>query len=468
MDTFQSLLLRFVDLWISPLGQVFQSLLIVLICASSLSLIRNGKQQIYQKDLRRARLHFYTVIILHVVSIFLNLNLLYPLVGLQSQFYDAYAQFLWSISLLTIGWLWIKPARQRQYLIYKRSLYLAVILLFLLHTFKILEAMLAPSLIVIPYIIIWRALQYLAAIFLFFVYLNHSGRLLWTSFTFIFLQILGLSLEMWFIPPTIFFQGFTQTIAFLLSSQIFLVLTFDAFELERGSLSAPIILSENMSVIPEIKTIQAWLHASLKNDRSLIPYTLCKALAHTFYADACLLFQLGDDKNSIEIISGIIQDPLKPLLSSTLDLKSDIHLSNRSIQYHEAESFPNWMQRIIRKVRITRINSAWHTPFYLGKHKYYLLFLSHNIYWNDFHDKHLQKAKPLVVQILQKYLGEENSQTQMETLQPATSNPHLELMQSAFESDKDIADVESELKLALEEYNRIRKILEERGLGQQL
>jgi hypothetical protein len=42
----------------------------------------------------------------------------------------------------------------------------------------------------------------------------------------------------------------------------------------------------------------------------------------------------------------------------------------------------------------------------------------------------------------------------------------MELMHSEINYKKDIHQVESELQLALEEYNRIREILEERGIGQ--
>ncbi len=76
-----------------------------------------------------------------------------------------------------------------------------------------------------------------------------------------------------------------------------------------------------------------------------------------------------------------------------------------------------------------------------------------------------KKIMPDLVQFLHKYFSEEHHQLPEKGPSKTSQNPFLDLMRTEINQTKDIHQVEAELQLALEEYNRIRKILEERGIG---
>lgn len=463
MSILQDQLLVFIDLCISPIGLIFQSAFLIIISFTSLSLCSSTKHQIHKKDLKRAKTTFTSVILLNLLIL---LQHLLPLPFSES-LEAALQQAVWSLNLILVGWLWIKPSQQPQFVLFQKVFILTTIGLFLLHSAQAIEYLLGNSQTTIPYTLIWKIFHYIVCIFLFFAYLQHKGKTLWASALFVILHVLSLDINHFFIIPFTFAQGFFQLIAFLLSSQIFLVLALDKTELKRHTHSTPLILSENFAAIPDSGLVQAWLQSNLHDQYAIPPYSLCKALAKTFHADACLIIQILESKTAIKVVCGFTLKKDVQISPRTVALPEEIVIQKRSVLYHEPDPFPAWLKLTMLKVNLSHSRSAWYIPLKIGTERMYMLFLSQNLYWDDEHILYFKGLIPHVVQILHNFLSEEPAPLPAPKSAPS-SNPFLDLMQSEIDYHKDITQVEEELKLALQEYNRIRKILEERGIGQQL
>ncbi len=450
----------------SSSGLILQSILITLFLCNSLSLMNAAKQQIQKKDLHHARVTFIIVIFLNLALVGAYLAKSSNILTLPDSFYSALAQLVWSWNLILIGWLWIKPAHQSQFLIYKRIFLCTAIGFFLIETFQPVEMLFSPIEITIPYSLIWRVFEFIVGIFLFFIYLLHTGKMQFASIAFALLQILGLGADRIFTISPQFAQTFSQLLAFLFSTKIFLALAVDYSELENDASISPVILSENLSAIPNAANTKAWLQTTLENDASILPFALCKALAHTLCSDTCMIVQTVKGKSEIKIVCGYSLSHQKQLMPQTILIEDEIITQKRSVLFHDPESFPVWVKALIKNVHQSRTKSAWYLPTESSGKKYFLVFLSQKNQWADSHIAYLKKIMPELVQILHNYFGEEHVLLPEKKPLETSSNPFLELMQSEINDTKDIQQVEAELQLALEEYNRIRKILEERGIGQ--
>ncbi len=466
MEMIADSFLSIVDFLSSSSGLVLQSILITLLLVSSVSLVNAAKHQIQKKDLRHAKFTFIIVILLNLIMISAILVKNSDISMLPASFYNALQQLVWSCNLILIGWLWIKPAYQSQFLIYKRILLCTAIGFFLIETFQPIEMLFSPTEIVIPYSLIWRVFEFMVGIFLFFVYLLHTGKMQLASLAFSLLQILGLGANKIFTVTPLFAQTFSQLLAFLFSTKIFLTIALDYSDLENAAQISPVILSENLAAIPNTAIAKAWLQTTLENDASILPFALCKALAHTLCSDACLIIQTAKTKPEIKIICGYSVSHQKQLIPQIVLIEDEIVTQKGSVLFHDPESFPVWIKALIKKVHHGRTKSAWYIPIHSSGKKYSLLFLSQENQWADSHIAYLKKIMPELVQILHNYFGEEHLLLPEKKPLETSSNPFLDLMHSEINQTKDIHQVEAELQLALEEYNRIRKILEERGIGQ--
>jgi len=466
MDMIPGSLLTIMELLSSTPGLIFQSALIIFLSLGSISLINSARRQIHKKDILHARVAFIAVILLNLLLISLYFVQISNALEIPSPFSDALQQLVWSYNLILIGWLWIKPSHQSQFPIFKKIFLCTAAGIFVLETFQLIEMLFSPVAISIPYAMIWKVFEFIVGIFLFFVYLSHSGKMQSASLLFALLQILGLGADRIFTVSPLFSQGFSQILAFLLSSQIFLALSLDYSEMEKNSGRSPVILSENLAAIPNSTIIRGWLQANLESDRSILPFSLCKALAQTFCSDACLIIQVAKSKTEIKIICGYSLKHHKPLVQRVILADEEIVTQKKSVLFHDSEEFPAWIKMLIKKIQHSHAKSVWYIPLESMRQKYFLIFLSQELQWTNDHIAYFKKILPDLVQILHIYFGEDRMLLPEKQPAAASSNPFMELMHSEINYKKDIHQVESELQLALEEYNRIRKILEERGIGQ--
>ncbi len=450
----------------SSSGLILQSIFITLLLISSLSLIHAAKQFIQKKDSQHAIFTFIIAILLNVCLICAHLIKISNIFMLDDSLYNALQQLVWSWNLILVGWLWIKPVHQPQSLIFKRIFLCAAIGFFLIETFQPIEMLFSPVEISVPYSLIWRVFEFLVGIFLFFVYLLHSGKMQFAGIAFALLQIFGLGADEIFTITPQFAQTFSQLLAFLFSTKIFLALAVDYSELENNTHISPVILSENLTAIPSTANTKAWLQTTLENDASILPFALCKALAHTLCSDACVIVQTVKGKSELKIICGYSLSHQKQLLPQTIFSEGEIITQKKSVLLHDPESFPGWVKALIKNIHQLRTKSVWYLPVESSGKKYFLVFLSQKDQWADIHIAYLKKIMPELVQILHIYFGEEHILLPEKKPSETSSNPFLELMRTEINDTKDIQQVEAELQLALEEYNRIRKILEERGIGQ--
>ncbi|HAF61948.1 MAG TPA: hypothetical protein DCK95_06440 [Anaerolineaceae bacterium] len=467
METFPEQWLAFLDGSTSPIGLLVESLLLIIISAVMISLSKASRGHIHEKDLKRASNSFTIIIFLNIISIVLTIFQSTQVLLFTEHFYQAFHQFIWSINLIVVGWLWIKPSQQTHYSIFKMIFICASLGFFILEVGQVVEFIFQPSEISVPYTIIWKTFQYIVCFFLFFVNFGNTGNLFWSGLLFTLLHIVGLGLDSITNLPQSFNQNIAQLVAFLLSSHTLLAISIDPAAMEQRSSDIPIIFSENVAAIPNAEIIQSWLQADIQNEKHLLPFAFCKALARTFFADACLLIQINKpDQLKIQCGYSITADrQILPLQVSSLE---NIVVQQRSVIFHETDSFPGWVKAIIKKTNQSKTRSVWYVPIEIIPQKYYLLFLSCKVYWNEEHIAHFKRIQPYIAQFLWKYLGSnQQSPLSNKKADAKSDNPYIDLMQTVVDPSKDIEQLEEELKLALEEYNRIRNILEERGIGQQ-
>ncbi len=450
----------------TPSGLALQSIVIIFLVISSLSLLNAVKNQISKKDLQRARISFLVVLILNVCAAcayFLNISDLLPI---PESFYEALHQFVWCLNLILIGWLWIPPYHYERVKIFQRIFAWAAVAFFFFQAFQFIEWMVSPFEVLIPYPMIWRVFEFTAGIFLFFLYIPRFKEISFPGFVFLLLQIFGLGADEIFIISPQFSQMFSQLLAFLVSTQVFLVMEFNPVKQKNASPVKPVILSENMTVIPDSALANAWLQTTLVNDTSLLPFSFCKALSLTLCADCCLILEIKKLKSEFKLVCGYSTHQKKQILPQAVLLNEDIVIQNKSVLFHQSENFPHWIKAVIQKTHHTGTLSALYIPVPIENKEYVLLFSSTQDQWSEPHLTYLKEIMPGLVQILHAYFGEEHLLLPENKPEKTSSNPFLDLMRSEIDHTKDIQEVEAELQLALEEYNRIRKILEERGIGQ--
>lgn len=467
METFPEQWLVFLNSSTSQIGLVVESLFLILISAGMISLLRSSQVQIHQKDLKRSTDSFIIVIFLNLIAIALWISQLTETFLFQEYFYQAYYQLKWSISLISIGWLWIKPSQQSRFSIFKRIFITTSFIFFLLQAGQLIELFFHSSGLIVPYSIIWRVFQNIVGIFLFFVFLENRGNLLWSGLVFTGLQIIGLGLSSITNLPHMFFQSAAQMIAFLFSTHTLLAVSIDQAALKQISEAKPVLLSENVAAIPNTEMIRAWMQVDHKDEEKVLPFALCKALAATVFADACLFIH-ADESDQIKIKCGYSIAPNRQILPIQIISPEKVVLQQRSVIFHEMESFPVWVKAIIKKSGLSKIRSVWYVPIRIVPLKYYLVFMSRNVFWTEQHVAYMKQIQPYIDQVIWKYVDASRSTPQPVYQENQNStNPYINLMRMETGSDKEIEVLEEELKLALEEYNRIRNILEERGIGQE-
>lgn len=468
MDTLVDQLFNFIDFTISPLGLIIQSLMITLIILTTLSLLNAARMQIEEHDLHRARSSLYCVLGLQVIMVVLHLSFSLEWWQIPALILPAFQDVVWTINLILIGWLWFKPSQQSQFSIFKMTLLLSTLVLFLLQAFQIIEFVFSPLEISVPYDLIWKIFEFLVSLFLFVSYITHTNHFTWSSILFVTLHIIGLSINNILAISPLFIKEITQMIAFLLIPQLFIALSFNSQVLEKKQQSIPVLLSENVAVVPSFQLINAWLHTVLENNGKMLPYTLCKALARTFFADECFIIETDSTNPIIKLLCGSALKPHKQILPSAIQNEHEIVIQQRSVLYHNADSYPLWIKELLNRMHLPRVQSVWYIPLPINRHPTLLFLTSRKFLWNQEHIEMSKYILPYLVQILQNHFQDDQIVAKKEDQSAISSNPFLDLMKSEIDYRNDPQHIEEELKLALEEYNRIRKILEERGIGQSL
>jgi hypothetical protein len=465
MDKIAALFASMINFLSSSSGLILQSIFITILVMCAFPLLNVHSQQIDKKDLSRAQRTFLLIILLNLGLIGVRLNHLFPIIALPENFYNAYPQLVWCCNLVLIGWLWIKPARQIQFSVFKLILLCTAIVFCLLETFQPIEMLVAPMKIEIPYTLMWRIFEFITALFLFFLFLFNTGKAQAAAILFAILQILGLGADKILNVTPLFAQTFSQLLAFFFTSMIFEALLFDFSNSEKDIQFPPPILSENQNALPTLSLTESWLQTALESESSVVPFALCKALAATVCADSCLIIQQETTRPEMKVICGYSLTRQKRILPQALTLTEEIITQKKSVLFHQEETFPVWIKVLMRSVHQIDAESAWYVPLDGFAEKYLLVFLSKKDQWSEPHRKYFKKIMPDLVQFLHKYFSEEHYQLPEKGPSKTSQNPFLDLMRTEINQTKDIHQVEAELQLALEEYNRIRKILEERGIG---
>ncbi len=234
---------------------------------------------------------------------------------------------------------------------------------------------------------------------------------------------------------------------------------------------------------PEINSVQpineemliTWLKVIQTQGKTDIASDFLNAIRLTFYADDAILASSSKMKQSPEIIA-MIGDDLK---HSHLQ-KKEVPLSlfeswfkkeKKGFILNKSDSFPAEVDSFLKTAGFEKPISLL---FYLippstnSDKQFALLFLSKKSHWNEQHLRCLETGKSELFPVLQNMDVEKRSENgaqndllgikDISSLIHQSKNHTNRLKES--DSEK-ISRLESELKLALEEYDRVLKLLEE-------
>jgi len=463
METFTAAIHSLVEVLSSPVGLFEQSFFTTLLILNAFLLIRSARKQMYKKDFQRIQITFITVIVLNLLLLIIQFFHL-PSLSTSAIVYPAFQQLVWSYNLISLGWLWLKPAKQDQFSVFKHIFLCTALGLFLMESFNIFNVSLASSQISALYTSIWEIFHLITALFLLILFLFYTKNAPAESVSFALLHILSISLGQIAGISLQFSQAFFQLLACFLLLKVFKVYIYDFSKIENNL--SPAILLENQNVMTNAQVTKAWLETALEHEKKVLPYTLCKALAFTFCADDCLLIHIEKSKRAIKIICGYSLKHKKHLLPKTSLLMDLPIYPNKTALFHQNESFPDWIKTLLKTIHQEQAETVWYIPIEGLKGKYGFIFLSQKEQWSEPHQNYVTTIMPELVQFLQFYFGEETSVLPENKLPQTGTNSIIDLIDRKNDVSKDVRQVEEELQLVLEEYSRVLKILEEHGKGQ--
>lgn len=243
-----------------------------------------------------------------------------------------------------------------------------------------------------------------------------------------------------------------------------------SYEKKQSSSSLPIATRE-MAFLPDPGILKSWLNLALKNQPALISEFFLNALALTLQADSIYILKYDTQKEIISIPAIYPTKKSSPSLPIILepDLSKEIKvlLEKNHTNIYKIEGYTP--QSILNLINISGSSSPVNSIFFsmrLYRKKSTvigLLLCSHKTIWDQDHLTYLTEVKNEMVQFLQKIFPDHSFKKATKTSE--TTDEREERLQDTVISkspEQQIQQLQSELKLALEEYARLKSLLEER------
>ena len=457
-------------------GRFFFQLILVLLISANLITVHSNRKLISQATYRRAISSVLLILgleLLFLMGLYLNFLGVLPF----ETFLKSYFQFIFSFSALWIIWLWCFPLASMKSDSPKFVFGMVLTLIFLIQLFFAYVVKLVNIEIAAFANTIWF-LTTLAILILGFVLLiinHHFNWFFGCIFTLIYLA--GLL-------ATQFFPGITQSQsnAILLFSQIiaFTVLpvlsksfVYTTLTEEKQVINNLPIASKKMTILPAQNVIQSWLSLAINNQDILIANEFLKCLALTFHADLALLLAPSNQQVDLNITSGFSINKSKLVFPLTIDrninkffegyLNDDKPFYLSSVDY-----FPNDLKIFLNLIKVAQPVNILFFPIKLSvqsNNTIGILLFSSLLRWDKNHLDYLKYVQDEIVLIMQKiFPGNvtiiQQSKNSFSLFDTEKKSIYSKIVHDET-NDVKVLRLESELKLTLEEYARVQKLLEE-------
>jgi len=243
-----------------------------------------------------------------------------------------------------------------------------------------------------------------------------------------------------------------------------------SYEKKQSSTSLPIATRE-MAFLPDPEILRSWLNLALKNQPALISEFFLNALALTLQADGIYILKYDSQKELISIPAIYptkISSPSLPIILEP-DLSKEIKmlLEKYHTNIYRIEGYtPQSILNLINTLGSSNpVNSIFFSMRLYRKKSTIigLLLYSHKTIWDKDHLTYLTEVKDEMVQFLQKIFPDHSFKKVTKT--PETTDEGEERLQDTVinkSPEQQIQQLQSELKLTLEEYARLKSLLEER------
>ena len=457
-------------------GRIFFQLILILIISASLFSVFSNRKLISQTTYRRAILSEVLVLGLELLYLIGSCLNFYRVVSLDAILLS-YFPFIFSFSALWIIWLWCFPLASMKSDSPKFVLGIALILIFFIQLFFDYVVRIRNIEITALFNIMW-SLTTLVILILGFILLviNHS-------FNWFFGCIFTLIHLAGFLVTQIF-PGISpqQNIGILLFSQIFAYLimpvlsqsfVFTTFSEEKQVINNLPIASKKMKILPTQKVFQAWLNLAIKNQDILIANEFLKCLALTFHADLALLLAPSNQQDDLNITSGFSNKKNKLVFPLPIDRNCNSFFEgyikdDKPFYLSTEDYFPTDLKYFLNLIKVPQPVNILFFPIKLSvqsNNTFCILLFSSLLRWDKNHLDYLRSVKDEMVLILQKIfpgneITKQQSNNSISSIVTEKKSIYSKIGPDET-NDVKILRLESELKLALEEYARVQKLLEE-------
>jgi hypothetical protein len=377
-----------------------------------------------------------------------------------------------TFSLLWLTWLWAFPSAKEASPALKYIFSLASIFLFGAQIAAIFFPIPQASFLISYQHLLWLILQITTIIICFIALLIEQEKGWIYGLLFLIFHMIGLLPFASFLDwqfNTSGIMGISKIIAYALVPTVTYGMVYKQEDDNTNTdITQPIIASENIFTFPRRSAFQSWLELAIQNQEPLVKFALCQALAKTCLAEYCFLISANEKTNSIDIIAGYNNRRSRLIPESTHPVENDEFLTTiiqtKKYVSRMTKDIPNHLKDLQKILSIKKNSNLLFLPLKpRGKEKSSFAFLlnSQKTSWNKDHLLFLAKATDELVHILQKSNAEfhERSENEMDIEEKegiGNIENSIEIPQQT------IKRLKTELHLALEEYSRIRKLLEER------
>lgn len=457
-------------------GRIFIQIILILLISASLFTIFSNRKLISQTTYRRA---ISSVLLILGLELMFLTGLYFNFLGVLpfETFLKYYFHFIFSFSALWIIWLWCFPLASMKSDSPKYVFGMALILIFFIQLFFTYVVNLGNIEIAAFANIIWFLTTLVILVLgLILLIINHqSNWFLGCIFTLIFL--IGLL-------ATQLFPGIddsksnailllTQMIAFTflpVLSQSFVHATFTDEKRVINNLS---IASKNMTILPAQNVFQSWLSLAIKNQDILIANEFLKCLALTFHADLALILAPSNQQDDLNITSGFSNNESKLVFPLPIDKDCNRFFEgyikdDKPFYLSTEDYFPTDLKYFFNQIKVSQPVNILFFPIKLSNqlnNTFGILLFSSLLRWDKNHLDYLRYVKDDMELIMQKiFPGNITTMQQSKNSFSSIDTEKKSIYRKKVNdetNDVKILRLESELKLALEEYARVQKLLEE-------
>ncbi|HEY60556.1 MAG TPA: YwaF family protein [Anaerolineae bacterium] len=458
-------------------SELINSFLIIILTIAGIFTILTNRNCITKKTRDRALFTLWIVILLNInigyISAIITLD--YGIIPVS--LIEPLQSWIPTFSLLWLTWLWAFPSVKDASPALKYIFLLASIFLLGAQIAAMFFPIFQASFLISYQHLLWLILQIATIIICFIALLIEQEKGWIYGLLFLTFHLIGLlpfaSFFNWHLD-TAGIMGISRTIAYALVPTVTYGMVYKQEDDKKNKdITQPTIASENIYTFPRRSAFQSWLELAIQNQEPLVKFALCKALAKTCLAEYCFLISANKKTNSIDIIAGYNNRRSQLIPESTHPVENDEFLTTiiqtKKYVSRMAKDIPNHLKDLQKNLGIKKNSNLLFLPLKpRGKEKSSFAFLltSRITSWNKDHLLFLTKVTDELVRILQK--NKEELHKRSENEMSIKEKEGLGNIENSIETPKQtIKRLKTELHLALDEYSRIRKLLEEKNFRTQ-